>query len=380
MPGERNKTKRLRWTRGRAVRTEVIFETTIGDRHLRITRRPQQDRPKVHGTGLTSEPAKILLEEERGGRWHTVSTRAREADDEIADAMGMSAEQFFQVVLLPQGEFAKFLHADADERRALLQSLFRTDRFRTVEPWLAERRKTTRDQVERADQALVTLAARIAQVAGASLPGVSPASSGLSGAALPAPGDGPGPPAAGQLSSSPRRNPAAAPPPRPPPPPSGHWTRPAPPRPTPGSWPAGRAAAPRCWPRGDELQAGAPERDALRLETDGARRAAEIAKVFDDAEQTEAQLANSRDAEAGARAAAAPTGLPGTAGAADFRAAEQQRREHIGQLLALREVAKQVPVRRTRTRPPPPSGRRRGPGISTRPSRLSRISRRGSRT
>ena len=194
VPGERNKTKRLRSDHaGAAVRTEVMFETTIGDRHLRITRRPQQDRPKVHGTGLTSEPAKILLEEERGGRWHTVSTRAREADDEIADAMGMSAEQFFQVVLLPQGEFAKFLHADADERRALLQKLFRTDRFRTVEAWLAERRKTTRDQVEKADQALATLAARIAQVAGA-LPGVSLASSGLPpGAALPAPADGPGP-------------------------------------------------------------------------------------------------------------------------------------------------------------------------------------------
>ncbi|MGD0935743.1 MAG: SMC family ATPase, partial [Streptosporangiaceae bacterium] len=348
VPGERNKTKRLRSDHaGAAVRTEVTFETTIGDRHLRITRRPQQDRPKVHGAGLTSEPAKILLEEERGGRWHTVSTRAREADEEIADAMGMSAEQFFQVVLLPQGEFAKFLHADADERRALLQKLFRTDRFRTVEAWLAERRKTTRDQVEKADQALATLAARIAQVAGA-LPDVSLASpglsglSGLSGVALPAPGDGPGPPAgwadalaaeaqsgraaAAQAAAAARQALDAA------------RAAEADTRVLAGR--QGRRAA--LLARGDELQAGAPERDALRLETDGARRAAEIAKVFDDAEQTEAHLANSRDAEAGARASAAPAGLPDTAGAADFRAAEQQRREHIGQLMALREVAGQA--------------------------------------
>jgi len=343
VPGERNKTKRLRSDHaGAAVRTEVMFETTIGDRHLRITRRPQQDRPKVHGTGLTSEPAKILLAEERGGRWHTVSSRAREADDEIADAMGMSAEQFFQVVLLPQGEFAKFLHADADERRALLQKLFRTDRFRTVEAWLAERRKTTRDRVEKADQALATLAARIAQVAGAPLPGVSLASSGLSGAALPAPGDGPGPPvgwadalaaeaesgrtAAAQAAAAARQALDAA------------RAAEADTRVLAGR--QGRRAA--LLARGDELQAGAPERDALRRETDGARRAAEIAKVFDDAEQAEAHLATSRDAEAGARAAAAPAGLPDTAGAADFRAAEQQRREHIGQLTALREVAGQA--------------------------------------
>ena len=343
VPGERNKTKRLRSDHaGATVRTEVMFETTIGDRHLRITRRPQQDRPKVHGTGLTSEPAKILLAEERGGRWHTVSTRAREADDEIADAMGMSAEQFFQVVLLPQGEFAKFLHADADERRALLQKLFRTDRFRTVEAWLAERRKMTRDQVEKADQALATLAARIAQVAGTPLPGVSLASSGLSGAALPVPGDGPGPPAgwADALAAEAESGRAAA-------------TQAA--TAVRQALDAARAAEAdtralagrqgrraTLLARGDELQARAPERDALRQETDGARRAAEIAKVFDDAEHAEAHLATSRDAEAGARTAAAPAGLPDMAGAADFRAAEQQRREHIGQLTALREVAGQA--------------------------------------
>ena len=172
VPGERNKTKRLRSDHANgAERTEVMFETTIGCRHLRITRRPQQVRPKVHGTGTTSEPARILLEEETGGTWHAVSTRAREADDEIADAMGMSAEQFFQVVLLPQGQFARFLHADADERRVLLQRLFRTGRFRAVEDWLAERRRATQNRVQEADQALVTLAARIAQVAGVPGPG-----------------------------------------------------------------------------------------------------------------------------------------------------------------------------------------------------------------
>jgi exonuclease SbcC len=350
VPGERNKTKRLRSDHaGAAVRTEVMFETTIGDRHLRITRRPQQDRPKVHGTGLTSEPAKILLEEERSGRWHTVSTRAREADDEIADAMGMSAEQFFQVVLLPQGEFAKFLHADADERRALLQKLFGTDRFRTVEAWLAERRKTTRDQVEKADQALATLAARVAQVAGAPLPGVSPVSSGRSGAARPAPGDGPGPPGDGPGLSPGWADALAA---------EAESTRAAAARAAAAARQAldaaraaeadtrvlagrqGRRAV--LLARRAELRAGAPERDALRRETDAARRAAEIANVFDNAEHAETLLVTLRDAEVGARAAVAPAGLPDTAGAPEFRVAEQQRREHIGQLMALREVAGQA--------------------------------------
>ena len=80
--------------------------------------------------------------------------------------MGMSAEQFYQVVLLPQGQFARFLHADAEERRALLQKLFRTDRFRSVEDWLADLRKTTRDRIKDAEQDLSVLTARIEQAAG----------------------------------------------------------------------------------------------------------------------------------------------------------------------------------------------------------------------
>src|SRR5271165_6978380 len=175
VPGERGKARRLRSDHAApGTSTEVQLEATIGGRRMRITRKPEQERPKLRGTGTTTEQAKVLLEEFAGASWQAVSTRAGEADDEIADAMGMSADQFFQVVLLPQGQFAQFLHADADERRKLLQKLFRTGRFRAVEDWLADRRKTTRDQVQEAEQALATLAARIAQAAGVPGPGEEP--------------------------------------------------------------------------------------------------------------------------------------------------------------------------------------------------------------
>ena len=70
-----------------------------------------------------------------------VSTRVGEADQEITDRLGMNADQFFQVILLPQGEFARFLRAPSDQRVELLEKLFGTDRFRDVEQWLAERRR-----------------------------------------------------------------------------------------------------------------------------------------------------------------------------------------------------------------------------------------------
>src|SRR5262249_6615528 len=138
VPGERGKARRLRSDHAApGIPTEIQLEATLGGRRMRITRKPEQERAKLRGAGTTTEQAKILLEELSGGSWRAVSTRMGEADAEIADLMGMSADQFFQVVLLPQGEFARFLHADAGDRARLLQRLFGTDRFRQVEDWLA---------------------------------------------------------------------------------------------------------------------------------------------------------------------------------------------------------------------------------------------------
>ena len=174
VPGERGKARRLRSDHAPpGAPTEIQLEATMGGRRMRITRKPEQQRPKRRGGGTTTEQAKILLEEADGTAWRAVSTRAGEADDEIKDLMGMSAEQFYQVVLLPQGQFAQFLHAPADKRAELLEKLFGTDRFGQVEDWLAERRRSTARALADAEVEIKTLTARVAQVAGPSavLPG-----------------------------------------------------------------------------------------------------------------------------------------------------------------------------------------------------------------
>src|SRR6266567_3380166 len=172
VPGVRGGAKRLRSDHAAPeVRTEVELEVTVGGRRLRITRRPEQERPKRSGTGLTKEPASVMLDEaEPPGGWVNKSTRIGEADAEIEHLMGMSAEQFFQVVLLPQGQFAQFLHADAKARAALLQKLFGTDRFRAVEDWLADRRRSTAAEVDAGHEEVRQLMARVGQVAGVPVP------------------------------------------------------------------------------------------------------------------------------------------------------------------------------------------------------------------
>ncbi len=172
VPGERGTARRLRSDHASpGTATEVELEATIGGRRLRVTRKPEQARPKKSGAGTTTEQASVRLAElAPDGTWESKSTRIGEVDAEIENLMGMSAAQFFQVVLLPQGEFAKFLRADAKEKESLLQKLFSTDRFRQVEDWLADRRRATDKEVAAADADLARLVAQLAQAAGTAVP------------------------------------------------------------------------------------------------------------------------------------------------------------------------------------------------------------------
>jgi exonuclease SbcC len=172
VPGERGGARRLRSDHASPrTATEVELEATIGRRRLRVTRKPEQARMKKSGNGVTTEPASVRLAElSSDGAWESKSTRIGEVDAEIENLMGMSAAQFFQVVLLPQGEFARFLRADAKDKEALLQKLFGTDRFRKVEDWLADRRRATEKDVAAAEDGVSQLVARIAQAAGGTVP------------------------------------------------------------------------------------------------------------------------------------------------------------------------------------------------------------------
>ena len=145
VPGDRDRAKRLRSDHASAgVATEVQLDFTVAGRRFEVTRRPEQQRPKTRGTGMTRDPAKVVLRERVDGRWLARSTRVGEADQLLQRVLGMSARQFFQVVLLPQGDFARFLTGDAEERRQLLEKLFGTSRFAAVEAWLREQVGTLR--------------------------------------------------------------------------------------------------------------------------------------------------------------------------------------------------------------------------------------------
>lgn len=123
------------------VPTEVVLEVTLRDRRLRIVRRPEQERPVLRGTGTTTAKASVTLTRiEDDGTETVLSTRLDEAGHELGGLLGMTKEQFCQVVLLPQGGFQKFLHAPTKERIPLLRELFDVRRFADAERWLEQER------------------------------------------------------------------------------------------------------------------------------------------------------------------------------------------------------------------------------------------------
>ncbi|MFJ5730185.1 AAA family ATPase [Streptomyces paradoxus] len=171
-----------------ATRTEVTLDLTVAGRRLEVTRQPPWERPKKRGTGTTLDKAQTWLREydATAGAWKDLSRSHQEIGEEITQLLGMSREQFCQVVLLPQGDFARFLRADAEARGKLLGRLFDTRRFADVEKRLAERRRATETQVRDGDAELLADAHRMQQAAGDAmeLPALAPGEPGLAEAVL----------------------------------------------------------------------------------------------------------------------------------------------------------------------------------------------------
>ncbi|GAA1866615.1 AAA family ATPase [Actinomadura bangladeshensis] len=171
VPGVRNAVKGLRSDHAPpGAGPRVVLETTIRGRRLRITRSPAWERPKLRGSGTTTEHAKVVLEEFEHGAWTGLTTRLDEAGDLVSRMLGMNAVQFCQVALLPQGEFAGFLRAGADERRKVLERLFAAEVFTQVEKWLADRRAATGREAAELGAAAASIADRIAEATGAAAP------------------------------------------------------------------------------------------------------------------------------------------------------------------------------------------------------------------
>lgn len=136
--------------------TEIEFVFELGAKTYLIRRRPAQERPKARGEGTTEDAAEASLFDVTGipidalgpGQSGRVIAEKKVSlvGQQVEMLLGYGADQFRQIVLLPQGKFETFLAAKTDDRVKILRDLFDVTIYRD----LAARLKEEASEAERA--------------------------------------------------------------------------------------------------------------------------------------------------------------------------------------------------------------------------------------
>jgi exonuclease SbcC len=144
----------------------VRLEFSLRGVRYQVSRVPEHQRRKRRGNGFTTEAMRVHLQRLQAGHWVSVSANKAEVGDAITTAVGLNRAQFTQVMLLPQGEFARFLRSDDDARRALLTKLFGTELYDKVTAELDRRRAEAVRARQQADADVATAVSAAAEAAG----------------------------------------------------------------------------------------------------------------------------------------------------------------------------------------------------------------------
>ena len=109
-----NRTEMISATR---ERVSVVLDFEVGPRLYRIART------------LRRNGAHMVRLEERDGKntFKNLADQVRPATEQVIQILGLEATAFMQAVILPQGEFSRFLKAPPRERRSMLRTLLRLD-------------------------------------------------------------------------------------------------------------------------------------------------------------------------------------------------------------------------------------------------------------
>lgn len=112
-----------------ATPTEVELTFVYAGETYRVKRNPEYDRPKSRGEGFTTEKANAELTYPDG----RVVTKQKDLNQAIISIMGIDHNQFTQIAMIAQGDFLKLLLATTEERKAILQKIFRTQLYQVLQ-------------------------------------------------------------------------------------------------------------------------------------------------------------------------------------------------------------------------------------------------------
>lgn len=135
--------------------TKVTFYFQQGNHLYRIERVLQQERGKRGGgTTIQKATASLVIMDKIGGQEiEKLGDKIKEVSDQIEQILGLNAEQFKQIILLPQNDFSRFLKEDSKTKTQILKKIFGTGIFDRFQKTLEERlRQSNKDMEKRQAQ------------------------------------------------------------------------------------------------------------------------------------------------------------------------------------------------------------------------------------
>lgn len=111
------------------VPTFVEFTFLCRGKRYKILRNPEYRRKKSRGEGETEEKAnaEIMLPDGK------VIAKVKDVNRAVTDIMGIDREQFTQIAMLAQGDFARLLLAPTEDRKKIFQKIFQTQKYQRLQ-------------------------------------------------------------------------------------------------------------------------------------------------------------------------------------------------------------------------------------------------------
>lgn len=134
------------------VYTSVEFEFELKGRTYRILRQ----LPHVKQGNKSATGEKYEFVETTGGRERMMVDRymVRQINERMQSLIGLTKDQFSQIVMLPQGEFRKLLTSDTENKEEIMRRIFRTHLFKYVAEVLNEKRRSAQNACDLAKRDL----------------------------------------------------------------------------------------------------------------------------------------------------------------------------------------------------------------------------------
>ena len=130
--------------------TEVELIFSVRNEVYKIIRKPDQEIIGKRGKVIKKD-SEVTLFNIKGECEEFISDKADQTRDEIEKIIGFNADQFRQVIILPQGEFRKLLESSSQDKERILTKIFRTEKYSRLQDFIHRKNEGMKNEINSLD-------------------------------------------------------------------------------------------------------------------------------------------------------------------------------------------------------------------------------------